>query len=114
MSTEHIPNEDDLYRRIIPDWYDRTKGKISSAAFSNEECSVDWSKYRSNQNECLKGYPSTSLAAIKAKYPRKEKLEVNHTPESNNYSHSSIMGKKTKGKRKFLRDNCTLIINNFT
>ena len=91
---ELIPDEDLLYRRIPFSWYVKEENRIKSAAFKDPEASVDWEKYITPEGS-LANYPSYSLVALKARIPRACDQAVIHDPETDNYSHSLISGRKS-------------------
>jgi hypothetical protein len=90
---EVIPDEHDLYRAIHPNWYVEKEERVSSAAFRDKHASVDWSIY-STPEESGARFPGRRIAAIQAKIPRQNGLDVLHDPSKGNYSHSLISGKK--------------------
>jgi hypothetical protein len=104
-----ISDEDDLYRRITPEWYVEKEDRVSSAAFTHFEASVDWARHTTPE-QTVAGFPNNHVAALQAKIPRAKNQEVRHDPTPNNYSHSLIIGKKTSSVRKFLADNCRFVL----
>lgn len=103
-----ISDDDDLYRRIPPWHYVEKEDRISSAAFKDEETSVNWSEY-ATPAETVSGFPGFRVGALKAKIPRSEKQKVIHDPKPTNYSHSLIVGKKTQSVAKHLARACMLL-----
>ena len=80
-----------MYRRIIRDWYDERRKKIKSSAYSSD--SVDWSQYTTPGESIQRDPPQTKwLAEFQAKIPRDRGCDVIHTPQPDNYSHSSLTG----------------------
>ncbi len=104
-----ISDEDDLYRRIPPEWYVEKEERISSAAFRHLETSVDWARYTTPE-KTVAGFPNNHVAALQAKIPREKKQEVKHVPDPDNYSHSLIIGKKTRSFARFLAKNCRFVL----
>ncbi len=107
-----ISDEDDLYRRIPPEWYVEKEERISSAAFRHLETSVDWARYTTPE-KTVAGFLDCRLAALQAKFPRSERAKnqkVIHDPEPNSYSHSLIIGKKTDSVARFLALKCRFVI----
>lgn len=106
---KEIKDEEFLYRRIHPIFYDKVKAKISSGAFTDPEASVDWAAYTTPQ-ETIKDYPTCHVASLQAKIPREVNQEVKHNPIPGNYSHSLIIGKKKKSVARFIARNCKFVI----
>lgn len=106
---EDIPDNDRLYRRIPPVWYNKEEDRVTSAAFKDLNMSVNWEKYITAENAVRK-YPEHRLSALIAKVPRSKSLEVKHTPSRLIRSHSSIIGKKTESIARFLAQNSVLVV----
>lgn len=106
---EHIPDDDRLFRRIPPVWYNIDEDRVTSAAFRDPDTSVNWEKYITPEH-AVKKYPGYYLAGLKAKVPRVKNLEVKHTPSRFQRSHSSILGKKTHSIARFLSGNSSVLI----
>lgn len=106
---ESIPDDDRLFRRIPPVWYNKEEDRVTSAAFRDPDMSVNWEKYITPENAVRK-YPAHYLAALTAKTPRAKSLEVKHSPSRLQHSHSSILGKKTTAIARFLAENSVLLI----
>jgi len=107
--TEYIPDDDDLYRRIPPDWYVEKEDRVSSAAFKDRETSVEWSKY-CTPDKTVREYPNYHVAALQAKIPRTKNLEVKHNPSRHSYAHSLIIGEKPLSIARFLAQNCRFVL----
>lgn len=111
MNKLNIPDEDELYRRIISLHYKEKEDRPSSAAFTDYKTSVNWANYTSPELT-LKGQPrDVRLASIISSIPRSRNLVVEHDPDpkEDNFSHSLIVGKKTKSISKFLAINCNWV-----
>lgn len=106
QQSERIPDDHDLYRRALPQQYNKTTGKFAAAVFTLRKkdeplkaLSVDWSKYTTPEKACVDPNPNYGgrrlfVGALKAKIPREQDLEVVHTPSRSNPAHSSIRGQK--------------------
>lgn len=101
-----IPDDDELYRRIVPLHYKEKEDRPSSAAFSNYKLSVNWATHTTPKLTLQNQPDSVRLASIISRIPRLKMLKVEHDPLDDNFSHSLIIGKKTKSKKKFLARNC--------
>lgn len=106
-----INDEDDIYRRIPPDWYVEKEDRVSSAAFTHYEASVNWALHTTPEKTVV-GFPNNHVAALQAKIPREKHQKVKHDPIPDNYSHSLIIGKKTLSVAKYLARNCRLVLKN--
>lgn len=99
MDKVEILDKDELYRRIPP-WHLKNDNSITSAAFHNtnhtDDMSVDLGKLTTPQKtvSSLEGF---SVAVFIAELARKENQEVFHSPEPDNYAHSTVRGRKTRG-----------------
>jgi len=98
---EHIPDEDDIYRRIPPSQYNPKTGRFVPPVFKlrpwkNERAaSVDWSKYSTPEKTSFDTNTKREylVGGIYAKVPRSLGLEVIHRPGKNR-AHSLITGTK--------------------
>jgi len=111
MKIIDIFDEDDLYRRVPSLWI-KENGNPTSAAFHNssntDDMSVDLGRLTtpeitaSEQEGC-------GVASFSAGLARINKQEVLHTPNNENYAHSSVIGKKTKSIRRKLAKGSNII-----
>lgn len=104
-----IPNDEELYRRIVADWVvsHPFRGTVlSSAAFSNERLSVDRSSRVASPKETFdRGAPDTrGVVSIMAGQARECGQAVVADPIEGNPAHSLIVGHKTKSIKRRLRD----------
>ncbi len=106
---ETIPGNDRLFRRIPPLQYDEMAGRVTSAAFTDPDLSVNWEKYCTPE-KAVRRYPTYRLAAFQAKIPREKNLEVRHTPFRLDQSHSSVLGRKSRVIARFLAQNSFVFI----
>jgi len=111
---EEIEDEDELYRRIHPDWI-KSCGKISSAAFKQKtpDLSVNIARLTTPE-KTLYGYPRHGLGSLPAGTFRIEKLEIYHVPVSCNYAHAIVYGKITDAMAKRVADSAKLICENLS
>jgi len=107
FAVEVIPDSDSLYRRIHRSHL-TPEGKISSAAFKDEQMSVNWEKYcdaKSCANES-----SVAVAALIAAECRALSQTVLHAPvepdqpSGPNQAHAEVRGRKTGAISAKLRD----------
>lgn len=93
-----IADEEMLARRIHPN-HIKPDGTISSAAFTDDELSVDRSAYRSTEDS-LRDHPDKGLAHFQAGRVRSEPLlrylELKSDPDFTNPAHALVLGKKTR------------------
>lgn len=97
FKVENIPNAAQLYRRISKWNYDKRRGKFSSSAFmlrkKESTLSVNWEKYSTPESSSLcpiKG-DRYHVGAITAEIPRRECLNVTHSPVRHQ-AHTLISG----------------------
>lgn len=114
---ESIPDSEDTYRRIVEDWVQlhAVTGKkyLVSAAFSNEELSVDLSSLARPDETFGRATPEPlGVVAIAAGDARDCRQIIVRDPMPGdlargiqaNPAHALIYGKKSKGIRRRLRD----------
>ncbi len=115
-----IPDDDSLLRRIPPWLFDYENRKVYVKAFANpklssgeqsDRFSVNWNRYATIE-ETLDGYDDFGLASITAARCRAEQQAVKHTPDakSGNPAHCDVIGAKTAGVQKRLRNAAELLV----
>lgn len=113
VEIKEIDDKHFLYRRIHPSQYNNAKAEISSCAFIDPKASVDWALYTTPE-ETIKGYPTHHLASLKAEIPRAKDQKVIHDPcpdtDPDNYSHTLIIGRKSRSVARFIARNCEVVI----
>lgn len=92
-----------LHRRIHPTHC--VDGRVSSAAFKDDELSVDRAKLR-EADESLRGHSHCGLASVLTSDARAHHLEVTADPNLFNDSHALIKGRKSKSVQKSLARGC--------
>lgn len=107
FAVEEIPNEAVLFRRINRH-HITPEGNVSSAAYNQDELSVNWSKYSNPESSAIEG--TIKVTALSCGECRNLGLTVNHAPIQEgeafgpNQAHSEICGKKTNSIKNKLRD----------
>ncbi len=101
---EQIPDNADLFRRIVPEHYDKSHGKFVAVAFivrprDRGKLSVNWCKYATPKETSVDPNPRYGgrrlfVGELKARIPRQQELEVLHAPNEGNPAHSVIKGRK--------------------
>ena len=125
IKKDFIPDNDDLYRRVLPLQFNPKKGKFTAPSFMlrNDEngLSVNWERYSTPEESAIcpvKPGKKYYVGGLYAKIPRNEQLEVNHEPTRNNKSHSLIIGKRLIESKyevaEVLAENCRPLIINIT
>jgi len=107
QQSKYIPDDHDLYRRALPNQYNKTTGKFTTAAFTLRKkerrhspgLSVDWSEYTTPEKTSVDPNPNYGgrrlfVGALKARIPRQQDLKVVHTPNQDNPAHSLIRGQR--------------------
>jgi hypothetical protein len=127
MKKEIIPDGDSLYRRAPEHTFKQKTNKFSSAAFKirinrgETGLSVNWAKYATPQETAIDPVYGKKyyVGELKARTPRSIGLDVKHTPNKRNPSHSSITCQSELNKALvldiaiFLAKNCKPIITSF-
>lgn len=99
-----IVDSEVLLRRLHPNWIvpgDGDRMRISSAAFKDEELSVQFESLLRRQGrpveDALTGYPDYSLSSITARLARELGQRVVYDIQPpNDPAHGLVLGKKTK------------------
>lgn len=113
-----IPDSEDLWRRITPDWIvDGQDGpRVTSQAFQNGDdgaMSVHLSsvaaKIGRTPESILQQYPGYSLARLTAGDARAVNQGVKPDPTEADPDHGAVVGNKTKGVRRHLSGAAKLI-----
>lgn len=103
-----IPDDEMLRRRIHP-IHVKPDGGVSSAAFTNDKCSVDrssiWGPIQS-----LSGYKDHGLAELMAGLARELGQEVESDPLAYNPAHALIIGRKSKATQRRLARSATWVV----
>ncbi len=113
LHKKRVSTDDFLYRRIHPDWQ-KGPTEISTAAFTNEELSVDLASLTSPGKSLRRGRkPEMGIAKIPVAIMPGLKVpqEVRHSPTIVNWAHTLVIGKKTQSVRKQIRDSAEIIIH---
>lgn len=98
-----ITPEDELYRRIAPDFL-KPDGTVSSAAYKknskpDKSISVDLARLTSARESLERANkPGFKLGWLIAAVPISMEFNVRHDPIVGNYSHSLIEGENTREK----------------
>ena len=107
-----LTESDQFYRAIHPDWI-KEDGKVSTAAFTNKEMSVDWADL-STPCETFDRWPQwgecRGVASITAGLCWQNDQNVEYTPKDDNCSHSDVVGKKRDRIRKNFAKSARLLI----
>lgn len=112
MKLEVIDDDDELYRRLAPDFVKRD-GSISSAAFKRNgvpdpELSVDLARLTTPE-QSLVTRPNFGLGGLLARVPRQIGLNVRHDPVEGNQAHSVIEGQTTREQPRLLAEQTRII-----
>jgi len=113
---EPIPDEDRLYHRVHKTWI--KPGRIEPAAFQNsprgsDSMSVDWAKYATPQETRARAKKPIENAVIQLEAGLVRAVpgqKVEHSPSSDNRSHSDVIGEKNPQVRIRLSRLYTLVI----
>jgi hypothetical protein len=112
-----VPNEDFVYRRIHPTWQ-KGPGKLSTAAFTQQELSVDLASLTVAERTLRRGKdPDFGIAKLSVHKIRvlpvneKFKQEVEHAPRIFNWAHTHVNGKKTDAVKKRLTECAEMVID---
>lgn len=105
-----VADEEELWRRIHPEWVVSNAGgtRVSSAAFkeSSGEISVDRANL-TNAEAALALYPHHGLAAIEARVPRSlGAYVVRARPTPDNPAHAVICPRPTRGHARQMAGKC--------
>jgi hypothetical protein len=113
-----IPGSEKLFRRIPRTWVDYDDSgdpTISSAAFKQEELSVNLESVMArdgrHQADAIRNYPGYGLAAITAAHARSQNQRVARDPQPEEPAHGIVYGqKKCGGIASALRDGALWVI----
>ena len=100
FEVRQIEDDDELYRRIAPNYF-KEDGSISSSAYKvngrpDKEISVNLA-YLTTIDKTLKDRSNFGVGSLIARYPREIGLEVVHDPQyPENEAHSLIKGASKK------------------
>lgn len=116
-----IQDEDELYRRLSPDWV--TNGEVNSAAFKEKgrprsgtpvrlRISVDLARKTTPQASVARAKADgIGLGVLLAEKPRSYALTVVHSPKRGHDAHSSINGAFTKAISHLLAESTDVLIS---
>jgi len=103
----------DQFLRRIPPWHLKGPGKVSSAAFQNDnntdKMSVNWLKLSSVEHT-LSGFSGWGVASIGAELCYSLKQEPVYSPARDNPAHCDIVGHKGVGTSKKFRDGAQYLL----
>ena len=113
---EPIPDEDDIYHRVHKTWI--KPDLIEPAAFANSprgsaSMSVDWSKYSSAHETRARAKKPVENAVVLFEVGDVRAVpgqKVEHSPRSDNRSHSEVIGNKSPQVRLMLSRIYRLVI----
>ena len=99
-----IPNHERLFRRIPRtwvDWDEHGNAAISSAAFKDEELSINLESTMARDGrppeDAIRSYPGYGLAAITAAHARSLQQAVARDPLLEEPAHGVVYGQKKRG-----------------
>jgi len=102
-----IADEEDLYRRVHPDQM-KPNGTVTSAAFKDQEMSVDRAKKRTPEDS-LARHPKYGLASFKAALARRLNQQVEPDGDLANPAHALVIGQKTRSIARSFAANCVVV-----
>lgn len=108
FAVEEIPDSARLFRKIHKNLYNMERGTVSSAAFGQEDMSVNWEKHKTASDSANQN--SAAVVALTARECRELAQAVEHTPIEPdqefgpNQAHADVRGKKPNATRQKLRD----------
>jgi len=112
-----ILGDERLFRRIPPtwvDWDERGNSRISSAAFKDEELSVNLESVMARDarppEDAIRNYPGYGLAAISAGHARSLNQAIAPDPQPDEPAHGVVYGKKRGRIGGQLRDGATWVV----
>ena len=112
-----IPGDERLLRRINPTWInwdERGNATISSAAFKDEELSVNLESIMLQDGrrpeDAVRTRPGYGLATITASHARSLNQAVARDPKPEEPSHGVVYGRKQRAICRGLRDGATWIV----
>jgi len=112
-----IPGDERLFRRIPStwvDWDERGNARMSSAAFKDEELSVNLESVMSRDGrlpeDAIRNYPGYGLATVTAGHARLLNQAVASDPQPDEPAHGVVYGKKRGRIGGQLRDGATWVV----
>lgn len=111
---ETIAADDLLYRRFFQ-YYIKSSGEVSSAAFKDKkgrpdpELSVDLARLTTPERCLSLGQPGMRLGQLKAAVPLSLGLSIVHSPVADNYAHCLMIGNPTKQICRLLAEATTVV-----
>jgi len=115
LGVEPILDEDDLYRRLVPQFI-RPDGTLSSYAFMlrgapDPSISVDLARITTPEETAARtGKVGAGVGALRAAIPRRLGLSVRHDPQPDNGAHSLIEGTVSKAHCRQLAEAVRIVI----
>ncbi len=109
---EPIPDSDELYKRVHRNLFKPDK-TIMTGAFHHRSMSTDWAKYSSADDARNRAPTPDDNAVVKmavSEVRQIQDLAVEHSPLSENRSHTDVVGKKSQKVQVLLRRISTLVI----
>ncbi|MBI2708837.1 MAG: hypothetical protein HYX34_03985 [Actinobacteria bacterium] len=110
---EQIAPDDLLWRRLHPKHVvpDTLSGgdRISSAAFTDPELSVDLARLVEGNDFHVTMKDGAGVAEFSASAALDKKLPVEHAPLPDNYAHTHVLGKKTESIQRHLTRSSDLL-----
>jgi len=97
---ERLDDDELLWRRVHPTHI--ANGRVSSAAFSDPEMSVDVASIQVDMSITLK--EGAGVAELSAGTARSHEQQVVNQPETDNPAHAIVLGAKPKRVRRGLRE----------
>ncbi|MEW6492331.1 MAG: hypothetical protein AB1589_07440 [Cyanobacteriota bacterium] len=107
-----VQPSDILLRWLHPGQFKWDEGRATSAAFRDEEMSVDILCLTTLEESYAraKKINKNAIASLKAQFVLEKGLKVIHSPIEGNYAHAIVLGKKSGSILKFLVKNSKIEI----
>jgi hypothetical protein len=105
---------EDFLRRVPWYQFNFEKQEIFVLAFRNhhstpDRLSVNWAIH-SSVKQTAEVLPGSGVASITAEVCYREKQEIEHTPEEENYAHCDVIGDKPSSVQRRLRNAARLLL----
>ena len=97
---------DEFLRRVHPEQLNPEDGTVSTAAFTPERMSVNWSDL-SSVEDTLIGHEGWGVVSFTAALCWGRNQAIEHTPAVDNEAHCDVVGKKTTAVRKAFKKGST-------
>jgi hypothetical protein len=107
-----VQPSDTLLRWFHPGQFKWDEGRATSAAFKDDEMSVDILCLTTLEESYVraKKIDKNAVASLRVQLVLEKGLEVIHSPIEGNYAHAIVSGKKSKSVAKFLAQNSKIEI----